>query len=447
MDGFKVRLNDSIRLRLSFWLAVAIVVVACGAAVLSYLGALAEANALQDDTLRQVGALIAQRPESMQALTTDAQGADPESRLVVQQLPGGEARAGAATLRLPADLADGLQSVQAQGKRYRVLVRALPGGSRIVIAQQAEVRDEIARDSALRSLIPLLMLAPALLLIVGRLVRQMLAPVVRLSQEVDARSQHELHALSTEGVPAEVRPFISAVNRLLKRVAEAMESQRRFIADAAHELRSPMTALSLQAERLDAADMPNEARERLRTLRLGIERGRHLLDQLLGMARARGDPRDPVSPVAMDRVCRRVVEDLLPLAQAKGIDLGMVEGPALDVRGHESDLVAIVRNLVDNAIRYTPAGGHVDLVIAREGDRARLRVEDNGPGIPQHERARVSDPFYRIPGTGQIGSGLGLSIVKTIVDRLGGDLELGEPRGSGQGLSVTVTLPLWRHAG
>jgi two-component system OmpR family sensor kinase len=445
MDGFKVRLNDSIRLRLSFWLAVAILVVAFGAAVLSYLGALAEANALQDDTLRQVGALIAQRPGSMQALTTDAQGADPESRLVVQQLPGGEARA--ATLPLPADLADGLQSVQAQGKRYRVLVRALPGGSRIAIAQQAELRDEIARDSALRSLIPLFMLAPALLLIVGRLVRQMLAPVVGLSQEVDARSQHELHALSTEGVPAEVRPFISAVNRLLKRVAEAMESQRRFIADAAHELRSPMTALSLQAERLDAADMPNEARERLRTLRLGIERGRHLLDQLLGMARARGDPREPASPVAMDRVCRRVVEDLLPLAQAKGIDLGMVEGPRLDVRGHESDLVAIVRNLVDNAIRYTPAGGHVDLVIAREGERARLRVEDNGPGIPQHERARVSDPFYRIPGTGQIGSGLGLSIVKTIVDRLGGDLELGESRGSGQGLSVTVILPLWRHAG
>lgn len=441
MDGLKARLNDSIRLRLSFWLAAAIVAVALGAAGLSYVGALAEANDLQDDTLRQVAALIARSPGMMPALVTDARGADPESRLLVQRLPEAGAGDASAPLPLPAGLAEGLQSVEARGNRYRVLVRSLPAGGRIAVSQQAEVRDEIARDSALRSLIPMLMLVPALLLIAGQIVSRMLAPVSRLSQEVDARSQHELHALSTDGVPVEVRPFITAVNRLLTRVADAMESQRRFIADAAHELRSPMTALSLQAERLDAVAMPDEARERVGTLRRGIDRGRHLLDQLLGLARARGDFPDSPSPVSMNHACRRVIEDLLPLAEAKGIDLGMVDGPELEVAARESDLAAIVRNLVDNAIRYTPSGGHVDVAIDRAADRVRLRVEDDGPGIPDAERERVLDPFYRIAGSDEIGSGLGLSIVRTVVDRLGGRMELGSSRARAHGLCVTVTLP------
>lgn len=442
MDGLAAKLKDSIRLRLSFWLSVAIVGLALVASVLSYVGASAEANELQDDTLRQVAALVRQRPAFAQALASRAKDADPESRLIVQSLAGLPVDDAHAALALPAMLSDGVQTANVGGVSYRVLVRTLADGSRIAVSQQTEVRDEIARDSALRALLPLLLLVPVLLLIVAHLVRKMLGPVATLSHDVDARSQHELHALETRPVPSEIRPFITAINRLLARVDQAMKAQHRFVADAAHELRSPMTALSLQAERLEAADMSGEARERLHQLRHGIERGRHLLDQLLGLARVQGAAGTPAASVSLQKACRVVLEGLLPLAEARGIDLGMTPGTdaSVNVMAAEIDVIAVVRNLVDNAIRYIPPGGRIDVRVATEGALAIVQVEDNGPGIPVHERGRVLDRFYRVLGTDQAGSGLGLSIVQAVVERLGGRIEIDDSPTFGHGLRVKVIL-------
>jgi two-component system OmpR family sensor kinase len=176
-----------------------------------------------------------------------------------------------------------------------------------------------------------------------------------------------------------------------------MAVQRRFVADAAHELRSPLTALSLQAERLAEADLSAQAQERLRALRQGIARGRQLLDQLLSLARAQSDVRPPPARVSVHEVYRRVLEDLMPLAQARQIDIGVEGAPDVAVWTSELDLFTLVRNLADNAIRYTPEGGRVDLIAEDTEGQVTLRVRDNGPGIPPTERDRVFDPFYRTP--------------------------------------------------
>jgi two-component system OmpR family sensor kinase len=218
-----------------------------------------------------------------------------------------------------------------------------------------------------------------------------------------------------------------------------MESQRRFVADAAHELRSPMTALSLQAERLAAADLSPVAQQRLMPLRRGIERGRKLIDQLLTLARVQSTATQAPSSVSVFAVYRRVLEDLLPLAEAKNIDIGVEGEQDLQVMISDIDLTAVVKNLVDNAIRYTPEGGRIDLAVSVDGDRARLIISDTGPGIALEERQRVFDPFYRSLGGDEIGSGLGLSIVQAIVERSGAEVKLGvTDAGTGRGLRVEV---------
>ena len=220
-----------------------------------------------------------------------------------------------------------------------------------------------------------------------------------------------------------------------------MDSQRRFVADAAHELRSPMTALSLQAERLAANEMPPQARERLQPLSLGIERSRQLIDQLLSLAAAQFASQRPQTSVSVHAVYRRVLEDLLPLAERKQLDIGVEGVEDVQVMINEMDLFTLVKNLTDNAIRYTPEGGKIDLCVDLIQGNARLQIKDTGPGIALEEQARIFDPFYRSLGSGETGSGLGLSIVKAIAERIGARVELDfSDKLNHSGLCVSVWL-------
>ncbi|MCZ4328477.1 ATP-binding protein [Castellaniella denitrificans] len=448
MDGFKTRLNASVQLKLSFTLSLAILVVAIVAGVFSFLSALDEAHELQDEVLRQVAHLMDRQHLSPPApgIGPRLKDADEEARVIVQRLgEAGPSTAGVdagGMLPLPATLSDGLHTLEVGSETFRVLVKTTAAGERIAVAQESGFRNEIARDGALRTVMPFLILVPVLLLIVADLVRKMFRPIAALSREIDQRAEQELHPVDDRHLPAEVRPFAVAINRLLTRVGQSMDAQRRFVADAAHELRSPLTALSLQAERLAAAEMSVLARERLTALSQGIERGRSLLDQLLTLAKAQSATGVPQSPVSVQDIYRRVLEDLMPLAEAKHIDIGVEGTQNAEVWVSEPDLIAVVRNLVDNAIRYTPEGGQVDLSVNVSGGKARLRIQDNGPGIPLDERDRVFDPFYRTLGSEQIGSGLGLSIVQTIAHRIGAEIRLDFSDLARQtGLSVTVRLP------
>jgi two-component system OmpR family sensor kinase len=445
MDGFKKRLSESVQLRLSASLSLAILIVAIMAGVFAFISAFDEAHEMQDDTLRQVAVLFDRQQVTFQypdPLNADEH--DEDSRVIVQYLADGSKASGtddtSTPLPFPTTLSNGLSTVTVHGEVYRVLVRTTPGG-RIVVAQENDIRDQDARASALRSVLPFLILLPVLLLVVGDLVRKMFRPIAELSGEIDQRAEQELHPIGEHHLPTEVRPFVVAINRLLNRVSLSMETQRRFVADAAHELRSPMTALSLQAERLVDSEMSAAARERLLSLRLGIERGRKLIDQLLSLASAQAQANLPTSAVSVHAVYRRVLEDLLPLAELKHIDIG-VEG-AEDVRVliNEVDLITLVKNLLDNAIRYTPPGGRIDLSVTHEGGTALLQIRDSGPGIAVEERERVFDPFYRCLGNHEIGSGLGLSIVKAIAERTGAQVRLGfTDTAQGHGLCVSVWL-------
>jgi two-component system OmpR family sensor kinase len=449
MDGFKKRLNASIQLKLSLTLSLVILVVAVVAGIFSFMAAFDEAHELQDDTLRQIAALFNRQHLPPIRLGNDnpAQDGDEESRVVIQYLADSEKavhqRDAGVPLPIPNTLSDGLHTLDLAGEPFRVLVKTTALDERIAVAQETGVRDEIARDSALRTLMPFLILVPILLLIVADLVRKMFRPIAELSTEIDQRSEQELHPVAADHLPIEVRPFVVAINRLLTRVNHAMDAQRRFVADAAHELRSPLTAMSLQAERLADTQMPEQARQRLATLQRGIERSRNLLDQLLTLAKAQSTSGVPLSPISIQGIYRRVLEDLLPLAEAKHIDIGVEGTQDAQVLVSELDLVAVVKNLVDNAIRYTPKGGKVDLSVYVQGGCARLQIMDSGPGIAVDERQRVFDPFYRTLGSDQVGSGLGLSIVKTIADRIGAEIKLSpSDTVNGSGLCVCILIPI-----
>lgn len=449
MDGVKKPLNDSVQFKLSATLSLAILAAAIVAGIFSFMSAFGEAHELQDDVLLQVAQLVDRQhllPPPPPAVGTRSAYRDEESRVIVQRLgdkidPAIDVDDGG-LLALPATLPDGLQTLTVGKESFRVLIRTTSAGERIAVAQEAGFRNDIAREGAVRTVMPLLILMPVLLLIVADLVRKLFRPIAVLSRDIDQRDERELHPVEYRHLPTEIRSFVVAINRLLARVESAMASQRRFVADAAHELRSPLTALSLQAERLADTDLPAEARARLTTLRQGIERSRTLLDQLLTFARAQSDAAGPDAQVSVQDIFRRVLEDLMPLAEAKHIDLGVDGAGDVQLRVSELDMIALVKNLVDNAIRYTPAGGRVDLSVTPCEGGSVLCIQDTGPGIPPGERERVFDPFYRALGSDQVGSGLGLSIVRTIADRMGAQIALGDANERAQaGLRVTVRFP------
>ncbi|HKR42901.1 MAG TPA: ATP-binding protein [Paraburkholderia sp.] len=448
MDGVKKRLKESIQFRLSVALSVAILVVATAAAAFSFSSAYVEAHEFQDDVLRQIATLLDRQSAPMSASPTGSATPTPESdeapRVIVEPLKrdGAPLAAGDRRLAGAATLPDGFHTLDADGQTLRVLIHTLANGERIAVAQDGGVRDDTAREGAWRTAMPLIILLPILLLVVADLVRKMLRPVASLSAEIDARSEHDLQPVETVHVPVEMRPFVVAINRMLGRVAQSVDAQRRFVADAAHELRSPLTAMSLQAERLGETDLPVDARTRLTTLRGGLERSRKLIEQLLALARIQTEPARPMEPVSIHATWRRVLEDLMPLAEAKHIDIGVEDGADVRVSVDSIELTTLIRNLVDNAIRYTPDGGRVNLAVRETESQALLTVADNGPGIAPHERARVFDPFYRIPGNEQIGSGLGLAIVRTIADRMGAEVSLAPTDTHTQrGLRVSVRIP------
>ena len=450
MDGFKKRLSESVQLRLSLALSLTIVLVAVAASAFVFVSALDEAHELQDDTLRQVAMLYDRQHMTLHYPEGPAlEGDDEESRVIIQHLAdGSQALANGdetLPLPLPATLVDGLATVDVGGEAFRVLVHSTSRGERIAVAQEVGARDKDARESAWRSLLPFLILFPVLLLVVGDLVRKLFRPIASLAAEIDRRGEQLLHPIDEQHLPAEVRPFVVAINRLLTRVAQAMDGQRRFVADAAHELRSPMTALSLQAERLAACSLQVSARERLLPLCQGIERSRQLIDQLLSLAAAQAAVPRPQARIGVHAVYRRVLEDLLPLAEQKHLDIGVEDSADVQLLINPMDLFTLIKNLVDNAIRYTPAGGTIDLCLAQTDTCVCLQVKDSGPGISVEEHDRVFDPFYRTLGSGETGSGLGLSIVRAIAERVGARVALGfTDETSRRGLCVSLWFPCAR---
>lgn len=440
MDGRQGQMTRSLRRQLSQYLAISILLTACIAGAFSFYFALGEAHELQDDVLRQTASLLQQQSvhERTQLMRTAAESEE-LAHVIVEPMGLQDG------LGVPASLPDGLYGQVLKGTDYRILLSTQADGQRIVVAQSTAGRDAIARDSALRTLAPFLLLIPILILLVSSLVRKAMGPISDLAQQIDDRPEDSLEPLPPANLPEEISPFVAAINRLMARTAQTLADQRRFIADAAHEMRTPLTALSLQAERLAQADMSAVAQERLGTLRQGIARNRQLLDQMLSLARQQVVvmPEKASAATSIRDVCLTVLEGQMALADARQIDLGLIDEQDALVDVPAQELMTIISNLTDNAIRYTPVGGQVDIAIGTQGNDVVVQVSDNGPGIHPEERQRVFDPFYRVLGSGETGSGLGLAIVMTAAKRIKADIELDyADTVNRQGLRVTLRLKL-----
>lgn len=422
-------MRRSLQNQLSIMLGGAVLLTGLVAALASFILAYAEAKEFQDDMLRQF-AVLNDRVAIQVAPSNGTRNIvfnDPESRILIIHLPGNPRPDW-----LSKDLEPGFHTLDASGDRLRIFIHEPDTGTRTVVAQSTDARDEIAVNSALRTLIPLLLLLPLLAWLIVRIVRRELSPIARLSRSLDAQSADRPAVIADDGLPDEIAPFVQAINRLLERVIQLMAQQRRFIADAAHELRSPLTALSVQAQNLHRAESLEVMQTRVEPLRAGIERARHLTEQLLNLARTQAGGSTEAT-VDVSALARELIAQYLPAAEAKGIDLGLDENAQFSLRASAETLRLILSNALSNALKYVPDGGQVTVRLLTEDETGVIEVIDNGPGIPKAERERVFDAFYRLPGTTGSGSGLGLSIAREAASRLGGTVSLYE-RHYGAGL-------------
>lgn len=429
---------SSIRGRLLAWLLGGLALAILAAGLAAYWRAQAEVDALLDYQLEQTAASL-----SNQSLLSVAIGAEsieaPGAEMLVQiwDRASGLTYVSDRTRPLPLVNRRGFSDLSVDGARWRVFAQSF--GPRVVqVAQPEAVRVRISARAALGNVAPFLLLLPFAGLVVWFGVGRGLAPLTRFAAQIRARTPRQLAPLAEPDLPDEVRPLAHALNDLLARLEAALDAQRQFVADAAHELRTPLTAVRLQTQLLDRAVSEADKAEALDALREGLKRASHLIEQLLVMARLEPDAAVPRAAVDLGALVREAAAQIEPLAHQRGVDLG-VQLAVATVVGEAENLRALVRNLLDNAVRHTRPGGRVDVSVAREGDAAVLTVEDSGPGIPAAERDRVFDRFYRAPGAPAGGSGLGLAIVRRVADRHGARIELEDGAG-GRGLRVRVTF-------
>lgn len=347
-----------------------------------------------------------------------------------RQLPGGV---------LPPLDAVGFQTVRLGHEAYRVFA-ARSRDRRIQVAQSMEAIREAEGGVALATLVPIILLLPILAVVIGFAIRRHLQPLNAVAAAVACRPPLSLDPLPAESVPSEVRPMVDEINRLLRRLSTAVEREQRFVADAAHALRTPLTALQLQAEVLEGGSGPEERAERLAELRAGIRRVIRLSEQLLSLARSQAESGPVTSTSDLDPTLEEITAFYTASARAKGIDLQVEAASAARVYGNARRLTLIFGNLLDNALRYTPPGGHVRIRASANASFARVEVWDEGCGLPPAELERVFERFYHAQGTDGSGSGLGLATVRALVRQLGGHVSL-ENRVDHAGLVATVTLP------
>jgi two-component system OmpR family sensor kinase/two-component system sensor histidine kinase QseC len=432
---------NSLRGRLLLFLFGLAAVAASATAFVSYRGVLRDTDEIFDYQLQQMA--LSLRDQGAVPDEHRAALADPSLDYVIQvwTSDGSVTYSSHPNRRLPRAVQIGFSNADIDGRPWRIYSTfAL---DRVVrVAQPLAVRQARAAATARRSVVPVLAAAPIIGLAMWWLVGLSLAPLGRLTASVRARDADSLAKLRTHGLPSEIAPLVDAMNALLARLGAALQAQRAFVADAAHELRSPLTALKLQLDLVRRA--PDEAARAgaVRELAAGMDRAQRLVEQLLALARAEpGGAEGTLADTDLAEVARQAAADTVPLASARGVELELDAPRAVTVRGDAAALRVMARNLIDNAVRYAGPAGRVSAAVEADGRHAVLRVDDSGPGIPAEERARVFDRFYRRDGGDTSGSGLGLAIVRAIADRHAARIELGTAPLGGLRVEVRLALP------
>src|SRR3989338_222014 len=413
----------SLKQRLLALALAAITLVWLGAATFTYLDAREEFDEVLDAHLAQAAALlVVQATHEIDELETEhAPLLHKYARRVAFQVweQGQQLRLHSANApQQPlANRERGFSDNTIDGKRWRVFSTWDESGEYLIhVAERIDVREELARDIAGNLLRPMWFSLPLLALLLWVAVMRGLRPLDKLAREVEQREPDNLAALDASIAPREVVPLIERLNRLFLRIEASMQKERRFTADAAHELRTPVAAIKAQAQVAQAA---SGAAERIRAIDnaiLGCDRATHLIDQLLALARVDTLDRSMAELCQLRDIAAEAIAALAPAALEKGVQLELLTGDEATVQGNPGLLRGLLRNLLDNSIRHTLPGTSVQVSITHEPGAVCLSVSDNGPGIPEQEVDKVLERFYRPLGTQASGSGLGLSIVKRIAE-------------------------------
>ena len=441
MAGRPARIVSSLQWRLLLVLTIVVTSIAIIGDILAYQTAFRETQDLQDAQLEQIAHLLDPRssilrkdtqedlnfPESARTL--------PKPRVLAQTLDSpylnilmGDENAVQNLQQLP----DGFHNFTTVARHWRVYILTRER-ERIIIAQRTAYRNHIAKDSALSVVWPFLILMPILWLFTAIWIRRLFRATQEMSSELTARNANDLSPLDTKHVPTEIRPFITALNRLFSQLQAAIEHDKKFISYAAHELRTPITALTLQIARFDEPELTIQEQHKLiEQIKAGIARTEQLLTQLLSMARVQHQQQHLMTDniqTALMPLLRGLIAELLPLAEQKkqNLSFDISENAYLPVCSN--DLYTILKNILGNAIKYTPVDGQICICIRPTTDnKTILLIEDNGQGISESERQLVFEPFYRILGNNESGSGLGLAIVKTLCDQWRISISLADSR-------------------
>jgi two-component system OmpR family sensor kinase/two-component system sensor histidine kinase QseC len=431
----------SIRARLLVALIILVAIVSALAAGVTYRRVLNETSDLFDYQLRQMALSLRSQVSMAPRIELPPDQGDADFVVQIWDIFGTRVYLSRPGLPMINRIVLGYSDLSLRGAGWRAYGLQTANGV-IQIAQPVQVRAALARAAALRVAIPLILLLPAMIAFVTWIVGRGLEPLRQLTAEVQRRDAGSLRPLLTFDLPGEIEPLVSELNRLLARLEQAFAAQRDFIADAAHELRSPLTALRLQLQLLDRAPGPAERAEARERLGAAVERAIHLVEQLLALARSdSGGAAANAESVDLAEVAAAAIADSRVLALTRDIDMALDAAPKLMVHGDSAALRTLARNLIDNAVRYTPPGGTVLVRCRSTAAGAVLEVADTGPGISGAERERVFDRFYRQPGTAESGTGLGLAIVKAIATRHAAQVTLAEAAGGGLLATVVFSRP------
>lgn len=442
----------SLRRRLLLWLLPATFLVGVLASVGTYWGALIELSDLLNDQMRYIaeqvsvdgGGKVTLQPPAKHMQAPFAEDNADEVLLQVWRNGKLEYTTNPA-LALPPPQQSGLHDILAGDKTWHTMVSER-GDRWIRVAQARDARWEALAKVSLHLFWPVQSLIPLMALFLWFGIGYGLKPLRKITAELDQRNANSMEPIDSVSLPSEIVPFAGAVNGLLLRLEQAFTMQKNFIGDAAHELRTPIMGLRIQAQLAQRADNDEERQAAQRQLQTGIDRLAHLAQQLLALARL--DPQENVAmqPVELVALCKSVIIDQARPAEVKHIDLGLAEQSAVEVWGNIDNLRILLNNLVDNAIRYTGREGRIDISVRRASHGVVLEVCDDGPGIPEAERMRVTERFYRGGNATEAGSGLGLSIVKRIAEQHGAVMSL-DAGLDGKGLKAQVCFPLTAIAG
>ncbi|HEY8507607.1 MAG TPA: ATP-binding protein [Steroidobacteraceae bacterium] len=429
------------RRQLLAWLATVFAAVALTAALVTYISFGRTVHWFMDEQLRalveaQAEAGIA--PEPLDEYRVKQKGA-----IAIQVWQGDELVASSLpTLGVHRQSASGFHDVEADGERWRVYA-SISGNRTLQGSQSLQFRQRVIRSQALGSALPILLLIPVTALLVWLVVRYVMRKLEIVSRAAAERDAHNLEPLPDAQAPEEIRPLVQAVNRLLVRVKSAFDTQRRFVQDAAHELRTPLAALSLQLENVQVRIADAELKQQVDVLETGVARMKRLAEQLLRLAR-QDAPIDDRAKTRLDvcAILREVIAELLPLAERRRIDIGLQASVAPIASGNADDIRSVLQNLIDNALRYSPEDSSLEILVTEAAEMIEIRIVDEGPGIAEDHLPRVFDRFFRVEGTNVEGAGLGLAIAQRAAERNGATLSL-QNRTDRRGLVASVQLP--RH--